>query len=291
MGALSCDEAPLIKEENKVKMIEKIYAAKASIEKRTDFKPRVALVLGSGLGAFAEQNMEVCASIDYSDIDSFPVSTVAGHTGRLIFGYVGNVPVAAMQGRVHYYEGNAVEDTALPIRTLRLLGCEKLILTNAAGGINTEYAVGDFMMLTDHIASLIPSPLRGENLDGLGVRFPDMTRVYDADFCEAARNIARENNIKMHEGVYIQTPGPQYETPAEIKMYRAWGADAVGMSTACEAIAARHAGYKIFGVSLITNAAAGLNKKDLTHEEVKEAADTAAEKFACLVSELIKKIG
>jgi len=272
-----------------VKIIDKIYAAKASIEKVTDFRPKLALVLGSGLGGFADTHMDVRASIDYSDIEYFPVSTVTGHTGRLIFGYVGDVPIVAMQGRVHYYEGNAIEDTVLPIRTLRTLGCDTLILTNAAGGINTDYRVGDFMIIEDHISSLIPSPLRGENVDELGVRFPDMSHVYDERMRASAREIARENGIKFHEGVYIQAPGPQYETPTEIKMYRAWGADAVGMSTVCEAIAARHAGYRICGISLITNAAAGLSKTDLTHEEVKAAADLAAAKFATLVSELIKR--
>lgn len=273
-----------------MKTIEKIYAAKASIEKITDFKPKLALVLGSGLGAFADTNMDVRAAIDYADIDCFPVSTVAGHSGKLIFGYVGSVPVAAMQGRVHYYEGNAIEDTVLPVRVLRLLGCETLILTNAAGGINTGYSVGDFMLLRDHISSLVPSPLRGENVDELGVRFPDMTHIYSEELRQTAKSIAKNNGIVIHEGVYIQAPGPQYESPAEISMYRAWGADAVGMSTACEAIAARHAGYSICGISLITNAAAGMNKKDLTHEEVKEAGDRAAKNFALLVSELIKSV-
>ena len=278
-----------IKEVKKVKAIEKIHAAKASIEKITDFKARICLVLGSGLGSFADTNMDVRASIDYADIDHFPISTVAGHSGKLIFGYVGSVPVVAMQGRVHYYEGNAIEDTVLPVRTLRLLGCDTLILTNAAGGINTDYAVGDFMLLHDHISSLIPSPLRGENIDELGVRFPDMTHIYSERLRQTAKSIAKENGITLHEGVYIQAPGPQYESPAEINMYRAWGADAVGMSTACEAIAARHAGYTVCGISLITNAAAGMNKKDLTHEEVKEAADKASKRIALLVSELIKK--
>ena len=274
-----------------MKMKEKIKRALESVRSITDFKPRVALVLGSGLGAFADTEMDVRVKIDYADIEGFPVSTVVGHSGKLIFGYVGDVPVAAMQGRVHYYEGNSTEDTVLPLRVLRLLGCEILFLTNAAGGINPNYPAGSFMLIRDHISCLVPSPLRGENLDELGLRFPDMSKVYDEELSSIIVQSAKEYGIFLGEGVYIQTTGPQYETPAEIRMYRAWGADAVGMSTACEAIAARHASYRVCGISLITNAAAGMSQEKLTHEEVKETADRAAKNFSLLVSAAIKKMG
>ncbi len=265
---------------------EKLNAAVASLKSLTDFRPEVVLILGSGLGGFADR-MKVEQTISYNEIEGFPTSTVSGHAGRLVLGYVGNVKVAAMQGRVHYYEGNDMSDVVLPLRALRLLGAEKIFLTNAAGGINEGFSCGDLMLISDHIASLVPSPLRGANLDALGLRFPDMTKVYDPAICEAAVNIAKRLDITLRKGVYIQTTGPQYETPAEIKMYRAWGADAVGMSTACEAIAARHAGYRICGISLISNAAAGMTGEPLTHEEVKATADRAAAAFTALVEALI----
>ena len=267
---------------------EKLDRAVASLRSLTDFKPRLLLVLGSGLGGFAER-MEVVQTIDYADIDGFPVSGVSGHAGKLVLGYVGGVATAAMQGRVHYYEGNDMTDVVLPLRALRLLGAETIILTNAAGGINQEFNCGDLMLIRDHISSLVPSPLRGENLDYLGTRFPDMTAVYDKRLGEIALSSAKELGIVLREGVYLQAPGPQFETPAEIRTYRSWGADAVGMSTACEAIAARHAGYRICGISLISNAAAGMTGQALTHEEVKEAGDRAAAAFSSLIEALITK--
>ena len=267
---------------------EKLERAVASLRSLTDFKPRLLLVLGSGLGGFAER-MEVVQTIDYADIDGFPVSGVSGHAGKLVLGYVGGVATAAMQGRVHYYEGNDMTDVVLPLRALRLLGAETIILTNAAGGINQEFNCGDLMLIRDHISSLVPSPLRGENLDCLGTRFPDMTAVYDKRLGEVALSSAKELGIVLREGVYLQAPGPQFETPAEIRTYRSWGADAVGMSTACEAIAARHAGYRICGISLISNAAAGMTGQALTHEEVKEAGDRAAAAFSSLIEALITK--
>ena len=267
---------------------EKLERAVASLRSLTDFKPRLLLVLGSGLGGFAER-MEVVQTIDYADIEGFPVSGVSGHAGKLVLGYVGGVATAAMQGRVHYYEGNDMTDVVLPLRALRLLGAETIILTNAAGGINQEFNCGDLMLIRDHISSLVPSPLRGENLDCLGTRFPDMTAVYDKRLGEVALSSAKELGIVLREGVYLQAPGPQFETPAEIRTYRSWGADAVGMSTACEAIAARHAGYRICGISLISNAAAGMTGQALTHEEVKEAGDRAAAAFSSLIEALITK--
>ena len=267
---------------------EKLDRAVASLRSLTDFKPRILLVLGSGLGGFAER-MEVVQTIDYADIDGFPVSSVSGHAGKLVLGYVGGVATAAMQGRVHYYEGNDMTDVVLPLRALRLLGAETIILTNAAGGINQGFNCGDLMLIRDHISSLVPSPLRGENIDSLGTRFPDMTSVYDKRLGEIALDAAKELGIVLREGVYLQAPGPQFETPSEIRTYRLWGADAVGMSTACEAIAARHAGYRICGISLIANAAAGMTGQELTHEEVKESADRAASVFSSLIETLISK--
>ncbi len=264
----------------------KLNAAVASLKSLTDFRPEVVLILGSGLGGFADR-MSVEQTVSYNEIEGFPSSTVSGHAGRLVLGRVGDVRVAAMQGRVHYYEGNDMSDVVLPLRALRLLGAEKIFLTNAAGGINANFACGELMLIEDHIASLVPSPLRGENLDGLGLRFPDMTKVYDPELCRLAVNAAARLGIGLRRGVYLQTPGPQYETPAEIKMFRAWGADAVGMSTACEAIAARHAGYRICGISLISNAAAGMTGEPLTHEEVKATADRAAADFTALIEALI----
>lgn len=273
-----------------MKPTEKLEMCYNSFRRQTDFVPKVALVLGSGLGGFAER-VSVEQVINYDSIEGFPCSTVSGHAGRLVLGCVGEVPVAVMQGRVHYYEGNDMSDVVLPLRVLRLAGADKLILTNAAGGINRGFARGDLMLIRDHIASLVPSPLRGENIDRLGVRFPDMTHVYDEELCDTALKAASELGITLREGVYIQVPGPQYETPTEIKMYRSWGADAVGMSTACEAVAAVHAGYRVLGISLISNAAAGITGQPLTHEEVKEAADRAEKGFCNLVQSLVADMG
>ena len=268
---------------NEMKILE---AAVASVRKYTDEVPKIAIILGSGLGDFAD-SIENAVSIDYADIEGFFTPKVPGHAGRLIIGDVCGIKVAALAGRFHYYEGHDIAAVVRPVRVLRMLGAERLILTNAAGGINTDYRVGDFMLISDHIGALIPSPLRGENLEELGTRFPDMTSVYSQNLRAAAKKCALDNGITVHEGVYIQAPGPQFETPAEIKMYRSWGADAVGMSTACEAIAARHCGYEICGISMISNAAAGMSGQPLTHEEVKAAANLASKNFAALVRSVV----
>ena len=256
----------------------------------TDFKPLVGLVLGSGLGGFADE-MEIVASVDYSDIGGFPVSTVPGHKGRFVFGYVSGVPVVAMQGRVHYYEGYDMENVVLPIRLMGILGAKALILTNAAGGVNFDFSAGDLMLITDHISALVPSPLEGANIDELGVRFPDMSKVYDPALQKAVKNVAEKEGILLREGVYTQFPGPRFETPAEIRMLRMWGTDAVGMSTACEAQAANHMGMRICGISCISNLACGMTDQPLTHEEVQEAADKAAPMFKKLISGSIAAIG
>lgn len=265
---------------------EKLTKCLESIRRKTDFQPETALILGSGLGDYAD-DIQIEATVEYSEIDGFPVSTVPGHKGRFVFGYVDKTPVVIMQGRVHYYEGYPMSDVVLPTRLMGMLGAKKLILTNAAGGINFEFQPGDFMMLTDHITTAIPSPLIGANLDELGPRFPDMSQVYSIRMQDIIRKKAKEMDITLREGVYVQLTGPAYETPAEIRMCRSWGADAVGMSTACEAMAARHMGLEVCGISCITNLAAGMSKKELNHQEVQETADRVAKQFKELISRII----
>lgn len=262
---------------------EKLMRCYASVREKVDFKPRVALVLGSGLGNYGEQ-IRISQVLDYHEIEGFPVSTVPGHKGRFLFGYVDDVPVVAMQGRVHYYEGYPMTDVVLPIRLMKLLGAGILFLTNAAGGVNPEFSAGDFMLIKDQIASFVPSPLIGANLEELGPRFCDMSEVYDKDLQEIIRKTAKDLGIPLQEGVYIQLTGPNFETPAEVKMCRALGADAVGMSTACEGIAANHMGMKICGISCISNLACGLTDQPLSHQEVQETADRVAPLFEKLVT-------
>lgn len=262
---------------------EKLMRCYASVREKVDFRPRVALVLGSGLGNYGEQ-IKISQVLDYHEIEGFPVSTVPGHKGRFLFGYVDDVPVVAMQGRVHYYEGYPMTDVVLPIRLMKLLGAGILFLTNAAGGVNPEFSAGDFMLIKDQIASFVPSPLIGANLEELGPRFCDMSEVYDKDLQEIIRKTAKELGIPLQEGVYIQLTGPNFETPAEVKMCRTLGADAVGMSTACEGIAANHMGMKICGISCISNLACGLTDQPLSHQEVQETADRVAPLFEKLVT-------
>ena len=268
------------------KLYEKLETCLASVRKKTDFKPEVALILGSGLGDFADE-IKIEATVDYTDIEGFPTSTVAGHKGRFVFGYVGSVPVVIMQGRVHYYEGYPMTDVVLPTRLMGMMGAKKLILTNAAGGANPEYKPGDFMMITDHITTGVPSPLIGENIDELGARFPDMSEVYSLRLQDVIRKCADKCGVKPQEGVYVQFTGPNYETPAEVRLAQKWGGDAVGMSTACEAMAARHMGFETCGISCITNMAAGISKEELNHKEVQETADRVAKSFKELITEIV----
>ena len=256
---------------------------------KIDFTPKLALVLGSGLGNYASR-IRVVSTLDYHDIDGFPVSTVPGHQGRFIFGYVEDVPVVCMQGRVHYYEGYPMEDVVLPIRLMKLMGAEVLFLTNASGGINSNFHAGDFMLIRDQIASFVPSPLIGANIDELGVRFPDMSDIYDHRLRLTIRRTAARLDIPLQEGVYIQLTGPNYESPAEVQMCKALGADAVGMSTACEAIAANHMGMHICGISCISNLACGISDQPLNHKEVQEVADRKAPVFEQLVTGCILDI-
>ena len=229
-------------------------------------------------------------TLDYHDIDGFPVSTVAGHKGRVIFGYVNDVPVVCMQGRVHYYEGYPMTDVVLPTRLMKMMGAKVLFLTNAAGGLNYDFAAGDFMMITDHIMNFVPSPLIGPNIDELGLRFPDMSEIYKKDLQQIIRDSAAKLGIKLQEGVYIQLTGPNFETPQEVKMCRILGADAAGMSTAAEAVAANHMGMKVCGISCISNLGCGMLDQPLSHEEVQETADRVAGQFKELVTEVIVNI-
>ncbi len=270
-------------------MYEKIKKCCDQIREKTNFKPKLAIVLGSGLGDFVN-NIDIKATVNYSEIDGLPTSTVSGHCGRFIFGYLSGMPIVAMQGRVHYYEGYDMADVVLPIRVMRMLGAEILILTNAAGGINKKLSEGAFMLIKGHISSFVPSALRGKNIDELGVRFPDMSEVYDKELCKIILSTAQDLKINITEGVYLQTSGPNFETPEEIKMYSLLGADAVGMSTACEAMAARHMGMRVCGISCVTNMAAGISKSMLSHEEVKQTADRVSSQFNALLSDVVKNI-
>ncbi len=240
--------------------------------------PDRAIILGSGLGNLVDRFSDTQV-IPYGDIPGFPKPTVAGHRGEMVVGTLDGVRVLGMAGRFHYYEGHPLDVIAFPARVLAVAGVKNLMITNAAGGVNTTFSPGDLMLITDHLNLTGRNPLMGGNLDELGVRFPDMSYTYPRDFQQLARDVARREGLDLKEGVYAWMSGPSYETPAEIRMLRTIGADAVGMSTVPEAIAARHAGMKIVGVSLITNMAAGVLDQPLTHEEVTETADQAAKRF------------
>ncbi len=269
---------------------EKLQRCLKSVREKTDFVPKVAIVLGSGLGDYAN-DIQVVAEVDYHDIEGFPVSTVPGHAGKFIFGYVKDVPVVCMKGRVHYYEGYPISDVVLPTRLMKLMGADTLFLTNASGGINPSFTAGDFMMLTDHISLWAPNPLIGANIDELGTRFPDMTHVYDVEIQDIIRDVATKEGIKLQEGIYAQLTGPSFESPAEIQLLHKLDVDAVGMSTVVEAIAANHMGMKICGISCVCNLAAGMTDNPLTHEEVQQAAADAAPKFKKLVTEVVSRLG
>lgn len=266
-------------------IFERLEKAREYVSGRAGLIPEVGIVLGSGLGGFAERT-EIVSEVDYADIPDFPRSTVEGHKGRFIFGRIGGTKVVIMQGRVHFYEGYPMEDVVMPVRLMGSLGIRTLLLTNAAGGVNKSFSAGELMLISDHIAAFVKNPLIGANIDELGTRFPDMSEVYDMGLREAAMRSAEKLGITLRQGVYCQLTGPSYETPAEVRMLSALGADAVGMSTAVEAIAARHMGLKVCGLSLITNMAAGISAVPLSHEEVKQAADAAAERFGALVEDL-----
>ncbi len=269
---------------------EKLEKCLSAVRKKTDFVPEVALTLGSGLGNFAK-TVDVISEIPYSEIEGFPVSTAPGHDGRFVFANVNGVPTVIMKGRIHYYEGYELSDVVLPTRLMKLMGAKTLILTNAAGGINRGFEPGDLMIITGHISSFFPSPLVGQNISELGVRFPDMSEIYSKELRKIIETSAAKLLIPIKHGVYLQTTGPNYETPEEIRMYGMLGADAVGMSTACEAIAARHMGMKICGISCISNFAAGISSTPLSEQEVIDNANKISKEFETLVKSVIGEIG
>ena len=272
-----------------MKSEEKLDQCYEAVKDQLPFVPKLALILGSGLGDYAE-HVTVEKTIPYESIEGFPRSTVAGHKGQFVYAKVEGVPTVMMQGRVHYYEGYPMTDVVLPTRLMKLMGAKALFLTNAAGGIKQGTKPGSLMLLNGQIACFVPSPLIGPNIDELGTRFPDMSQIYDLEFQKIARKAAASLDIDLMEGVYLQLTGPQYESPQEIAMCRTLGADAVGMSTACEAIAARHMGMRVIGISCITNLAAGISPQPLCHAEVQEAADMVAPQFKKLVAATIQGI-
>lgn len=269
-------------------MTENLQKACEYIKKRINEKPELGIVLGSGLGTVADCLSDPI-SISYSEIPGFPVSTVSGHVGQFLFGKLCGKPVVLMQGRVHYYEGYSMEQVVMPIRAMGCLGIHTLVLTNAAGGIREDLQPGDIMIIQDHISSFVPSPLIGANDDDLGPRFPDMTHVYDTEYISLLKDIFTEMQIDAKTGVYLQTTGPAYETPAEIQMYKKLGADAVAMSTACEAIAAKHMGIRVIGLSTICNKAAGLGDI-LDHMDILEMSNEISARMIKILISFLEKI-
>ena len=253
------------------------------------FAPEIALVLGSGLGSLGDQ-VEDPIFVDYRDIPHFKCSTAPGHRGRLVFGTLEGRRVAVMQGRMHHYEGWSYEEVSYAVRVLRLLGCGTLVVTNAAGCVNTDWSAGDLMLITDQIKLFSESPLRGENLPAFGPRFPDASHLYTPRLQEIARRAARALDVPLREGVYFYCYGPQYETPAEVRAARILGGDAVGMSTAPEVIVAGHCGMEVLGITLLSNMAAGILDQPLTEEEVLQAGEAAREKFSGLIRACLREL-
>lgn len=267
-------------------MIQKIKEAASFLQEHTNnFAPQTGIILGTGLGGLVK-HIDIEYSIDYSTIPHFPVSTVEGHSGRLIFGHLGGRKVVAMQGRFHYYEGYTTQQVVFPVRVMKFLGIEQLFVSNASGGMNTSFRVGDLMVITDHI-NLIPNPLIGPNLDELGPRFPDMKHAYDPQLIKLASEIAAQENIKLQYGCYVGLTGPTFETPMEYHYVKAIGGDAVGMSTTPEIIAARHMGLPCFGMSIITDLA---SDDSVSHEEVQKQGAFAEEKMSALFLRMLKQL-
>jgi purine-nucleoside phosphorylase len=269
--------------------VEKVKRATAYIEERIKAKPRFAVVLGSGLGGIADTIQEPVV-VKYSEIPGFPVSTAPGHKGELIFGKIYGKDVVAMNGRFHYYEGYSMKEVTFPIRVFQLLGVKYLFITNAAGGLNPEFDVGVPMIITDHINFMGDNPLIGPNVEEWGPRFPDMSEPYSKELSKLAYEIAKEEGIKIYEGVYVAVAGPNFETPAELRMLRHLGADAVGMSTVPEVIVANHGGIKVLGISAITDRAVPDDLKPLTAEEVLEIAEKTGQKIAKIISKVLKRV-
>ena len=270
-------------------MYEKIKETTSLIKSRTGIQPQYGIILGSGLGNLASK-IEVNTVIPYSEIPNFPVSTVKGHKGQLVFGYLAGKPVVAMQGRFHFYEGYTMKELSFPVRVLNDLGIKLIIISNAAGGMNPEFSVGDIMLINDHINLMPTNPLMGPNDDSLGPRFPDMSEPYNLEYIKLAEEIASAEGIKTQKGIYAGVSGPCFETPAEYRYLRIIGADAVGMSTVPEVIAARHSGLDVFAVSVITDMGIWGQTTEVSHEEVLEAAKNAEPKLTSIISGLLKAL-
>lgn len=269
--------------------VKEINETKDFIKSKINITPTIGLILGSGLGVLADE-IDNPVIIPFKDIPHFPDSTVVGHKGQLVMGNLEGKPVLAMQGRFHYYEGYSMGQVTFPIRVMKELGIESVIVTNAAGGINKEFSAGDLMVITDHINNMETNALIGPNQDELGPRFPDMSELYDEEYIEHAKNVANDIGLKIQEGVYVGNMGPVYETPAEIKMLRMFGADAVGMSTVPEVTVAGHAGLKVLGISCISNMAAGILKQPLSHDEVIETTERVKDNFLKFVRNIIRTL-
>lgn len=267
--------------------IQAVTTAVDTISARTTVKPTVGLILGSGLGVLGD-DIPGADAIPYEEIPGFPVSTVEGHAGRLVFGELGGKQVVIMQGRFHYYEGYSMDEVVFPVRVMKLLGVETLLVTNAAGGVNTGFRPGDLMLITDHIKLFTDSPLRGHNIEAFGPRFNDMSTAYTPALRRMAKEVAATAGIDVREGVYAHMPGPSFETPAEIRMLRTLGADAVGMSTVPEVITAVHASMEVLGISAISNMAAGILDQPLNHDEVIETGRMVRDKFVALVKAIVE---
>lgn len=267
-------------------MLDRLDLAASYLRSKSTLRPETGIILGSGLGAFADA-IDADAVVPFAEIPGAPVSGVAGHSGRLILGRVGGATVAVMQGRVHYYEGFGIDEVVFLPRVLGRLGIRRAIVTNAAGGINTGFQVGDLMLISDHLNFFGANPLRGANLEDLGVRFPDMSEIYPASLRQIAKSVAKQIGLELREGVYVGLPGPAYETPAEIRAFRTLGADATGMSTVPEAIAFAHMQIPILGISCITNMAAGVLPQKLTHDEVLETTARVEKRFVELMKGIV----
>lgn len=271
------------------KMLERINHCVECIREITDRQPKIAITLGSGLGDFATK-LKNTVEIPYEKIEGFPTPTVKGHAGKLIFGTYYGIEVVVIDGRVHFYEGYSQDEVVIPVRVMKKLGVKTIILSNAAGGVNFDYKPGDIMLISDHINYSGSNPLIGQNIDEFGPRFPDMSDVYNEQLRTSIKKKCEEENIKLQEGVYMMFNGPSFETPAEIRMARTLGADAVGMSTVPEAIVARHSGMNVIGMSLITNMAAGMLKQKLNHKEVLDEGKKAEERFTKVITLTVKTI-
>ncbi|MBT2693322.1 purine-nucleoside phosphorylase [Bacillus sp. ISL-55] len=267
-----------------------IQNAVSFINDKLKEQPKIGLILGSGLGVLAE-DIENQVKIPYNEIPGFPVSTVEGHAGQLVCGQLSGVEVIVMQGRFHYYEGYSMDKVTFPVRVMKELGIAKLIVTNAAGGVNESFEPGDLMIITDHINNMGTNPLIGPNDSRFGVRFPDMSEAYSKNLRGIAKEVADKNKLTIKEGVYVGNPGPVYETPAEVRMIRTMGGDAVGMSTVPEVIVARHSGLEVLGISCISNMAAGILDQPLSHDEVIETTEKVKSSFLLLVNEIVKTLG